>query len=312
MENNNLFTEVLLIPGTKVTHKEYGAGVIVKALPDKIYVSFDGQRRIFTCPECFIKGYLCINEMNTDFATSEDTYRHPTSIANTSVSSVFSKVLDKYFEQFPARWESEKYIWTAVQTFQDRWDPDASNFSQMLSDATIDADYLMNASLYYPRDMIVGLAQVEPAYVKSMFKSLFDEDIDIAIRAEKFSADAELIRTKYKGKFYSRNYQTMNAVSTYLWLMYPDKYYFYKYAVAQKVALETGLSYKPGKIAEVRKMIHQFSLMDEISAILRQDDRSRQFLNPRLDKTTYFDNQLHCMAMDFAFFIRPCYANRKE
>ena len=138
------------------------------------------------------------------------------------------------------------------------------------------------------------------------------EDIDIAIRAEKFSADAELIRTKYKGKFYSRNYQTMNAVSTYLWLMYPDKYYFYKYAVAQKVALETGLSYKPGKIAEVRKMIHQFSLMDEISAILRQDDRSRQFLNPRLDKTTYFDNQLHCMAMDFAFFIRPCYANRKE
>ena len=312
MGNNNLFIKELLIPGTKVTHKEYGTGVIIKALPDKIYVSFDGQRRIFTCPECFIKGYLCINEKNTDFAASEDTYRHPTSVTNTSVSSVFSKVLDKYFDQFPARWENEKYIWTAVQTFQDRWDPDASDFSQMLSDATIDANYLMNASLYYPRDMIVGLAQEEPAYVNSMFKSLFDEDIDVAIRAEKFSADAELIRTKYKGKFYGRNYQTMNAVSTYLWLMYPDKYYFYKYAVAQKVALETGLSYKPGRIAEVHKMIHQFALMDEISAILRQDDRSRKLLNPRLDKTTYSDSQLHCMAMDFAFFIRPCYENRKE
>ena len=104
----------------------------------------------------------------------------------------------------------------------------------------------------------------------------------------------------------------MNAVSTYLWLRYPDKYYFYKHAVAQKVALETGLSYKPGRIAEVHKMIHQFALMDEISAILRHDDRSRKLLNPRLDKTTYSDNQLHCMAMDFAFFIRPCYENRKE
>ena len=145
-----------------------------------------------------------------------------------------------------------------------------------------------------------------------MFNSLFDESTDIASRAEKFSNDAEYIRTKYKGKFSGINYQTMNAVSTYLWLMYPDKYYFYKYTVAQKLSSETGLSYSGGRIPEVQKMINQFALMDEISAVLRQDERSRKLLDPRLDQTLYSDNQLHCMAMDFAFFIRPCYANRKE
>ena len=182
----------------------------------------------------------------------------------------------------------------------------------MFKEATKDADYLMNAPRYYPRDMIVELAQSDSSYVISMFNSLFDESTDIASRAEKFSNDAEYIRTKYKGKFSGINYQTMNAVSTYLWLRYPDKYYFYKYTVAQKLSSETGLSYSGGRIPEVQKMINQFALMDEISAVLRQDERSRKLLDPRLDQTLYSDNQLHCMAMDFAFFIRPCYANRKE
>ena len=58
--------------------------------------------------------------------------------------------------------------------------------------------------------------------------------------------------------------------------------------------------------------MHQFTLMDKISAALRQDDRSRKILDSRLDKTLYSDEQLHCMAMDFAFFIRPCHQNSKK
>ena len=220
--------------------------------------------------------------------------------------------IDRYFDQFPYRWEEQKYIWKAVKTFQDCWDLNATDLSKMIERATSDAEYLMNASLYYPRDMIIGLAKGNPKEVKQMFLDLFDEETDAEIRALEFNARAEQLRGNYKGKFYGRNYQTMNAVSTYLWLMYPDKYYFYKYAVGNKVSAETGLSYTKRNDSEVNKMVKEFELLDKISEELRRDRRARKLLDKRLDDTLYYDGQLHCMAMDFAFFIRPCYEDRKS
>lgn len=95
------------------------------------------------------------------------------------------------------------------------------------------------------------------------------------------------------------------------WLMYPNNYYFYKFSVAQKVSSQTDLLYEAGS-TEIEKMISQFKLMDKISIALRQDHRSRELLDPLLDESLFYDDQLHCMAMDFAFFIRPCYEKRKS
>ena len=308
----NDYTNIML-PGTKVRHKEYGFGSITEASEESVYVSFDGRIRIFPLPDAFLKGYISLAETNL----KHDSYDGSASsnsipVEKLLISDAFANLLDEYYDQFPARWNEEKYLWKAVQTFQDRWAYDASYFSKMIEDATEDASYLMSASFYYPRDMIVDLANNEPSYVMSMFKTLFDESIDIATRSEKFYKDADQIRKKYKGTLYSRNHQTMNAISTYLWLMYPQKYYFHKFTVAQDVAAKTGIPYKATGKSHVNKMILQFELMDKISAVLRQDDRSRKLLDPRLDKTLYVDDQLHCMAMDFAFFIRPCYENRKN
>ena len=303
-----MISDEAIIPGFDVYHKEYGTGTVVKVTADKIIVTFDCGSKIFPYPESLLKGYLTAHAIKLE-PTEKTTLSRPTE--KISIPAALAELLDMYYDQFPARWDQEKYIWKAVQTFQNHWDPDATDFSKMIFEATADADYLMNASLYYPREMIVGMARKEPSYVASMFKSLFDESIAVSIRAEKFYNDADRIRTNFKGTYYNRNFQTMNAVSTFLWLMYPNNYYFYKVSVARKVSSQTGLSYEAGS-TEVEKMISQFILMDKISAALRQDHRSRELLDPRLDESLYYDDQLHCMAMDFAFFIRPCYASRKS
>ena len=299
-----MITNESIASGTRVKHKEYGIGIVTEINGDKIYVSFDIGLRIFPFPKAFIKGDLVCYEIK--LSPSEKSAPSG-SVEKFSIPDALAAQLDIYFEQFPMRWDQEKYLWKSVQTFQKRWDPDASDFSGMIYEATSDADYLMNSTYYSPRDMIVELARHKPSYVISMFKRLFDENIDVSVRAEQFFKDADNIRTEFKGKYLNRNYQTMNAVSTYLWLMYPNKYYFYKYSVAQAVSSKTGLSYDAGS-TEAEKMISQFKIMDKISAALRSDPRSRKILDPRLDETLYYDDQLHCMAMDFAFFIRPCYA----
>lgn len=111
-----------------------------------------------------------------------------------------NSILNKYYEKFPDRWMEQKYLWKSVQTFQMHWDMNAPDFPSMISRATADADYLMNASLYYPRDMIINLAMNEPREVRKMFETLFDEGQDVIKRALMFNETAEALRTKYKGK----------------------------------------------------------------------------------------------------------------
>lgn len=41
-----------------VLHKLYGKGIVKKIIDNKLYVSFDGQQRIFLYPDAFEKGYL--------------------------------------------------------------------------------------------------------------------------------------------------------------------------------------------------------------------------------------------------------------
>ena len=104
----------------------------------------------------------------------------------------------------------------------------------------------------------------------------------------------------------------MNAISTYLWLRYPDRYYFYKYSVGQAVSSATGLCYAGLRDSEVDKMTKEFALLDQISEALREDNRFRKLLDERLDETLYNDEQMHCLAVDFSFYTRPCYQNRKR
>jgi len=215
--------------------------------------------------------------------------------------------LDDYYEQFSSRWDKQKYIWKAVQTFQDNWDLTDPDLPKMIERSTADADYLMNHTRYYPRDMIIGLAKEKPDAIRSMFEELFDEKQNLSSRAIAFSEAADEMRVGCKGKYYSTNHQTMNAVSTYLWLMYPARYYFYKHSVAERVSSYTEISYANLREPEVNKMISEFSMLDQISEELRKEDRFRQLLDERLDDSLYNDDAMHCMAMDFAFYIRPCY-----
>lgn len=55
-----------------------------------------------------------------------------------------------------------------------------------------------------------------------------------------------------------------------------------------------------------------FKVLDRVSRSLLEATRFRQLLDDRLDKTMCRDEQMHCMAIDFAFYIRPLYEGRKN
>ena len=135
--------------------------------------------------------------------------------------------LTAYKQYFPLHWKDEKYKWEAVQYFQNNWDIEAENFLDMFMKATDKTFNLLASMNNYPRAMIRAFAEKEPETVRDMFIVLYDETRNLDERIEKFEMMAEDLRVRYDDGSWKHHYQSANAISTYLWLRYPDKYFIY-------------------------------------------------------------------------------------
>lgn len=102
----------------------------------------------------------------------------------------------------------------------------------MLKQALSKTENLLTSMNNYPRNMLEEFCELDETKVREMFRELFDENQNVVFRINQFRKNAdELLRLWGKGK---QHYQTLNAITTYLWLRYPDKYYIYKYSCARK------------------------------------------------------------------------------
>lgn len=222
-------------------------------------------------------------------------------------------VLAEYKKDFASKqWNNEKYKWEAVKHFQDHWDINAADFLEMFWQATEKTYNLLASRNYFPRRMTKFFAEHDPEAVRSMFISLFDESKDLVERYERFVADAEELKEKYiedKGK---QHYQHLNAISTYLWLRYPDKYYIYKYSVNHDVAKELESSIMPKRGRPKESLVAAYNLYNEICEKLAEDNELKQMLQSLLTDDCYPDSELRTLTMDLGFYISTTYSKKTD
>ena len=221
-------------------------------------------------------------------------------------------VIAAYKDYFPNHWKDEKYKWEAIQYFQEHWNISAENFLDMFMEAT-DKTYNLLANMNnYPRGMIKSFAMADPEAVRSMFMALFDESQNLAQRIEQFITSAEDLRVKYDDGTWKQHYQTANAISTYLWLKYPDKYYIYKYSEVRAIAREIGSDFIPKKGGSVSNIENSYKLYDEIRKILASDSELDEILQNVLNEDCYPDPRKITMTLDAVFFVSRFYNQQKE
>ena len=221
-------------------------------------------------------------------------------------------VIAAYKDYFPNHWKDEKYKWEAVQYFQEHWNISAENFLDMFMEAT-DKTYNLLANMNnYPRGMIKSFAMADPEAVRFMFMALFDESQNLAQRIEQFITLAEDLRVKYDDGTWKQHYQTANAISTYLWLKYPDKYYIYKYSEVRAIAREIGSDFIPKKGGSVSNIENSYKLYDEIRKKLASDSELDEILQNALNEDCYPDPRKITMTLDVGFFVSRFYNQQKE
>lgn len=217
--------------------------------------------------------------------------------------SILEKVLAQYKQDFVlTQWKNENYKWKAVKQFHDNWDVSASDFSEMLSRSLEKTYNLLASANNFPKGMMSEFAKAAPEEVRAMFIALFDESRDVFERMDEFKHQSSVLLEKY-GNGAAQHYQYENAISTYLWLRYPDKYYIYKFSEVKTVASELESDYQFRKGAYAENIRNFLNLYDEISAALKEDAELVNLLHSHLTDDCYPDSELKTLTIDVGFYI---------
>jgi 5-methylcytosine-specific restriction protein B len=220
------------------------------------------------------------------------------------------EVLVAYKQNFVSKqWGEEKYKWEAVKWFQDNWDVNAPDFAEMLNRSLDKTFNLLASNNNFPKGMIVGFAKSAPEEVRAMFIALFDESKDVFERLDAFKMQSSILLEKY-GNGAAQHYQYENAISTYLWLRYPDKYYIYKFGEVKTVASELESDYRFKKGAYADNIRNFLKLYDEISAALKEDTELVNLFQSQLTDTCYPDPELKTLTIDVGFYISRYYSQK--
>ena len=219
------------------------------------------------------------------------------------------QVLTQYKTDFPTYWDQERYKWEAVLHFQNNWDLNAADFGQMFKEATKKTVNLLNSGHAYPGAMICDFAAADGEATREMFRALFDGTETIPSRVKAFQASAEEMKTKYNDGTWRNHYQSTNAVSTYLWLRFPKKYYIYKYQIVRSAAVLLESNHTPKADGSVESMMAGYELYDEIRAAVKADHEVCELIGNALKANPgcYDDPELVTAAIDVAYYLGTRY-----
>jgi hypothetical protein len=221
--------------------------------------------------------------------------------------------IEEYASDFENHWKDEQYKWQAVQWFQDNWNIDAANFTDMIENATSKTFNLLASMNSFPRGMIIGLAKVAPNEVKDMFIHLYDESIDLSKRVQGFIDESDKLRIKHNPGNWNMHYQNTNAISTYLWLHYPEKYYIYKYNEYRDVVRKLGLNYS-FKRGQVSEMVKGFQMYNQLNDYLHKNPNVVEIIKSHtsISNEIFNDTQLRTTTIDFGFWVSRWFKSKEE
>lgn len=220
------------------------------------------------------------------------------------------EVLREYKKIFNTRWKDEKFKWEAVKWFQEHWDINAENFSEMFAKATEKTAGLLASMNNFPRKMMIQYAEDDAEAVRAMFIRLYDEGKEVTDRVLQFQSDAQDLCERLSPGY--QHYQRPMAITVYLWLKYPDKYDVFKYSVCRGTSIYLENDFKPTKGHTDENIKENAKLVDAIREAVNEDSELISMFEASLDDSCYMDDSHRILAFDVSFYIATILADSSK
>ena len=222
------------------------------------------------------------------------------------------KKVDYFKEEYKARFDEvhlqEIYKWKAFKCFQDNWDINSSDFTSMLKASFDKTANLLATGNYWPKLMLIKNSEKSEDQVRELFHLLVDEEEDLLNRINGFRSGMKKINAlNFPNK---KTYHDHRAIMVYLSLIYPDRYYLYKYTMFCDFIEEIEYSYEPkmGRNENIGQYLNMCSIVrDE----LVKDQILLKLHKNRIDEDCYYDNNYNLLTQDFIYAVTSHLANDK-
>jgi len=208
-------------------------------------------------------------------------------------------IIKQYKRHFKYIHQEEIYKWRAVKCFQDNWNIAADNFPEMLEASFALTKNLLDSGLYYPKRMLLKNAEANPEFARQLFMTLYDEEQDLITRITNFKNS---IREHSRRTFptLKNDYQDLRAISVYLCLRYPDRYYFFKYELLKKIVLLVDYPYQPSR-GDFENILQYLTLCNILKEEILKDNELLELHKTRLTDKDFFDSSFNILTQDIIY-----------
>jgi hypothetical protein len=154
--------------------------------------------------------------------------------------------LNEYIVQFSTHCQKHRKDpiqphWESLGIFQENWDVDAPDFAAMYDRSLQNSQTkrLWKREAWEPKEMMLRFAQMQPEFVRRMFKDLYDESKDISGRVSRFKFGLDAMLEEYKERNPRRidnnhYHDDTEVICLYLAFRYPEKYCLFDYDAFRK------------------------------------------------------------------------------
>ncbi|MDO5010540.1 MAG: AAA family ATPase [Intestinibacter bartlettii] len=194
----------------------------------------------------------------------------------------------------------EIYKIEAINTFQQNWDINAKDFYEMISNSLSKSKNLLASRNYFPKNMILYFTQKDPEMVREMFVNLFNETISLSRRIDSFRDSCDMLLKQYGNENMSNHYQYLNAISTYLFFRFPEKYCIYKEGKFKAFATKVGYDNIP-KRGSFDILEAYYNMCDLVLEVVKSDEELVQIAFSRFNGLNFSDNGLHLISEEIIY-----------
>ena len=194
----------------------------------------------------------------------------------------------------------EIYKIETIKTFQQNWDINAKDFYEMISNSFSKSKNLLASRNYFPKNMILYFAQKDPEMVRDMFVNLFNETISLSRRIDSFRDSSDMLLKQYGNENMSNHYQYLNAISTYLFFRFPEKYCIYKEGKFKAFASKIGYDNIP-KRGSFEILEAYYNMCDWVLEVVKSDEELVQRAFSRFNGLNFGDNGLHLIVEEIIY-----------
>ncbi|MFK7808861.1 MAG: hypothetical protein AB8F74_13740 [Saprospiraceae bacterium] len=132
--------------------------------------------------------------------------------------------------------------WESMLHFQKSWDVDAPDLAAMYDSSlqNTQTKRIWKREAWEPKEMMIRFAQMQPEFLRKMFKDLFDETKDLNGRISRFKFGLDTLLLEYKERNPRRidnnhYHDDSEMVHMYLSFRFPEKYCLFHYPEFRKL-----------------------------------------------------------------------------